>query len=125
MCEYIKTIEDVVGDFVMDEETFSAFDVTKQVRAAEGRGVNVEHGVVRGAVHTLMANVPGYEIVFTGKYQEYQKVAVQQSLPYAGSVSSQSPPSAPFHDAVVELDQAEKITIQFAEPVSSITISQG
>ncbi len=121
MCEYIGTIKDVIDEFVEDEKTFSAFDVTKYVRALEGKGVNVEHSVVRGAVHVYMAGVSDYEIVFTGKYQEYKPVATQPPLPKAGTYAGDP---SPFHDAVVELDQAEKITIQFAEPVSSITISQ-
>lgn len=119
MCEYIDTIQDVVAEFVMDEKTFSAFDVTKQVRIIEKGSVNVEHNVVRGAVHTMMAGVNDYQAAFNGKYNEYQPVATQQAQ------VGMPPAPAPFNDSVIELLPGERLSIEFQEPLSKITISQG
>jgi len=124
MCEYIDTIQDVVAEFVEDERTFSAFDVTKQVRIIERGSVNVEHSVVRGAVHTIMAGVSNYQAAFNGKYVEYQPVATQPSLAQLGAHVAAGMAPSPFNDSIIELLPGERLTIEFQEPVSKITISQ-
>jgi len=126
MCEYIDTIQDVVSEFVEDERTFSAFDVTKQVRIVEKGSVNVEHNVVRGAVHAMMSGMDNYQAAFNGKYQEYQPVATQPALVQdSGSYAGMPPAPSPFNDSIIELLPGERLEIEFQEPLSKITISQG
>ena len=124
MCEYIDTIQDVVAEFVEDERTFSAFDVTKQVRIIERGSVNVEHSVVRGAVHAMMSGMDNYQAAFNGKYVEYQPVATQPSLAQLGAHVAAGMAPSPFNDSIIELLPGERLTIEFQEPVSKITISQ-
>ena len=130
MCEYMDTIKDVLDELIEDELTFSAYDVTSRVRDIVGKGTNVEHSVVRGAVAALMANEDSYVGDFNGKFVEFKTIYQQpaqgfgpQSAPQ--TVAQSSPPPPPnFGDPTVELEPGEKITIEFASPVTKITVSQ-
>lgn len=52
--ELAVSVEDVVDSLVAQETMFTAFDVTKLLRAKFGKDVNISHNQVRNAVHKLM-----------------------------------------------------------------------
>jgi hypothetical protein len=58
MCDFatLQEIETVVLEKCQNAELFTAFDVTKAVRAKVGRSVNVPHNDVKQEVHNLFAS---------------------------------------------------------------------
>jgi hypothetical protein len=76
MCEYAREVKNCLAELVEEEQTFSAWVVTKAVRAAVGSDVNVSHDEVKGMVHVLMEGNPDYNLQFNGKFVEYIPAAV-------------------------------------------------
>lgn len=51
-----KIVEDVVNENVQNCKMFTAFDITREVRARVGKGTPVPHGDVKQEVHNMFAS---------------------------------------------------------------------
>lgn len=112
-----KAIEDVVGELVIAKKTFSAYDVTKELRDkvakttvvvdhAESGVVHVggvpvarvDHDYVRDAVHELFhtGKMDGYDRAHTGSHWQYEEAKANTVLPdpSASPAGTGTPPAA-------------------------------
>lgn len=94
----------IVGEFVQERRTFSAWDVTLELRNRANKGLisfsdtgqttdaggstvaDVPHAVVRDEVHVLMQGEATYDRRSTGQYWSYEPVVAGA----AGQVSGQT-----------------------------------
>lgn len=74
-----SVVETVVRANVDQKETFSAHDITVEVREILGQAVEVNHNLVRAFVHAFMRDSTDftYSAVDNGDYLEYQPLVVK------------------------------------------------